>query len=127
MVYVSFCCLSRHRPRNTRIQGVQAKRKALDLDLDGKCCPLRTRKGSLAYRQAVEAWIVGRRADIPRAREFEHKPARVRRKEAKWQMRWKPINMSDEEKAFMDSVASDEQIAQVFVIPPGLIGETCNG
>lgn len=92
---------------NTRIQRVQAKRKALDLDINGKCAPMRTRRASLAYRLAVEEWIVGKRSVMPRRAEFEHKPARVRRKEARRQMRWKPINLSDRDKEFIAQYGYD--------------------
>lgn len=96
MVYVSWCCISRYRPRNTRIKMVQAKRKALDMDMDGKCCLLRTRKASLALRKAENAWMDGMRSERPHTSEFEHRTARQRRKEKKRACRWKSLELSRE-------------------------------
>lgn len=72
------------RPRNTRVRMVQAKRKALGLSQDGKCCGLRTRKASYAFRKEeqwlYETWWL--RLD---PRTFEHVPARRRKKDARQQ------------------------------------------
>lgn len=110
---------SRRKPmRNTRIQRVQAKRKALDLSQDGKCCGLRTRKASYALRQAEERWYQDMTAKQPHKRDYEHTTARMRRKEKKRALKWKPLDydtwllsLSDKDKAYMEEAS--EQIALV--------------
>lgn len=87
----------RPRRRNTRVQMVQAKRKRLFLDQDGKCCGLRSRKASYALRLEEERFLAGLRADLPRLCDFEHVPARRRRKEARRHLKWKPIQLSDKD------------------------------
>lgn len=100
----------RYPRRNTRIQRVQAKRKAMDLSQDGLCCSFKTRRASVAYRKAEEAWIIGKRDDMPRTREFEHKPVRVRRREKTRALRWKPLNLSDSDREFIAQYSYDPLI-----------------
>jgi hypothetical protein len=108
----------RPRPRNTRIQRVQAKRKALDLGQDGKCCYFRTRRASLAFRLAEDDYVEGRRSERPHMGEHEYKTARMRRNEKRQVLKWKPLDydawllsLSDEEKASMEEAS--KQIALV--------------
>lgn len=72
------------RPRNRRVQMVQAKRKRLFLSPDGKCLDL-GRRESYAYRLAEEAFYrrldAGEDASSPRLADFRrHVPARRKRK-----------------------------------------------
>ena len=62
---------------------MQAKRKALDLSHDGKCCSLRTRKASLALRKAEQRWYLDMSAEQPLPCEFERVSPRVARKQAR--------------------------------------------
>lgn len=137
----------RKYPRNTRIQKVQAKRKALDLSQDGKCCALKTRKASLALRKAEQDWYDGKRAEQPIACEFERVPPRVAKKQAKDARRfYRSFGPLENDSNFLDfseymtreivrtfALPSpvigvvDQELAHVFAIPPGEIGEMYNG
>jgi hypothetical protein len=79
-------CYVRAKPhrRNTRVHMVQAKRCRLDLSPDGKIPWLRaSRKDCYALRAAEECWYLGLRAERPNPREYEHVPARRRKKEVR--------------------------------------------
>jgi hypothetical protein len=93
---------ARPRPRNTRIQRVQATRKQLNLNQDGKYPTLRSRKASYAFAYEVERWCEMKRETPPRPRDFEHVPARRRKREARRQLKWKPIQASEQDLAWMD-------------------------
>lgn len=111
------------RPRNTRVRMVQAKRKRLDLSPDGKCCGLRSRKASYAFRLEEQRYYAGLRADLPNPRDFGHIPARRRKKEARRQLKWKPISMGERERDFIDYFQqSAEWLARRFDIPEPLPG-----
>lgn len=118
--------------RNKRVQRVQAKRKALDLDQDGKCCGLRTRKASMALRKAEQAWYEGRRAEQPHIAEFEHKTARTRRKVKKHErMLWnKAMRWNETDQAWMDAMrwGTSSDLDRVFAVRPEELGdENYNG
>lgn len=113
---------------NMRARKVQAKRKMLNLDVDGRYYGIRQRRASLAYALAVEEWINGRRTVMPRRADYGHKPARVRRKEKKREFRWKPLNMSDKDQAFMDAMSwgASGELDTMFAISPEDLGELNN-
>lgn len=112
---------ARPRPRNSRVQRVQAKRKHLGLSQDGKCCGFRSRKASYAFRQAEERfyqqghheWTPGG----PSARDYEHVPARRRKREARRQLRWKALAYNDQELAWIEAIhANTCEICAAFGI-----------
>lgn len=107
---------TRKRPRNTRVQMVQAKRKRLNLDQDGKYPGLRSRKASYAFAMEVERWCLNQRDDIPRHADFDHVPARRRRRDARRVLRWRSTSDSLD-KAWMDALnASTCEICKAFAI-----------
>jgi hypothetical protein len=107
----------RPRPRNTRVRMVQAKRKQLDLSPDGKCCGLRSRRASYAFRREEQRDAAGLRQAPPNPRDFERVPARRRKKEIRESrrrsMRWLPVPLSEQELAWMETM---ERIRQAVGI-----------
>jgi hypothetical protein len=115
---------ARRRPRNTRVQMVQAKRLRLNLDQDGKYPTLRSRKASYVFAYEVERWCEQKRETPLQPRDFEHRPARRRKREARRQLKWKPIRASEQERAWMDWMdASTCEICAAFGISEQFIGE----
>lgn len=116
-----------HRPRNTRVRLVQARRKAMGLSQDGKCCGLRSRKASYAFRLAEQRFydyylIPG--IIPPRVRDFEHVPARRRKRDTRSHLRWKLLPYSDEERAWMAMRDANAcEICTAFALSTPVIGE----
>ena len=94
------------RVHNTRVRMVQAKRKRLDLSPDGRCCDLRSCKASYAFRREEERYYAGLRADLPKRADYVHVPARRRKKEARHQLKWKPLHLSAQDLAWIESSRS---------------------
>lgn len=119
----------RRRTSNTRIKMVQAKRKAMDLDQDGKCCYLKTRKASMALRKAEREWMAGKRAEMPHASDFERVPPRRRRKQERREKRLvRGLKRLMDDMNYLDlSDYVDKQIVDVFRISEQEIGESFNG
>jgi len=115
---------ARHRPRNTRVRLVQAKRKAMGLAPDGKCCGLRSRKASYAFRLAEQRfydYYLTPGVIPPRARDFEHVPVRRRKREAQRPLRWK---LGDQERAWMEMRHANAcEICAAFALGAPLVGE----
>jgi hypothetical protein len=116
-------------PRNTRIQRVQAKRKALYLGHNGKCCSLRTRKASLALRKAEQRWYLDMSAEQPVASEYERVSPRVARKQASDARRfYRSFGPLKNDPNYLDlGEYFDREIAYAFTVPDHEIGETYNG
>lgn len=115
---------ARRRPRNSRVQRVQAKRERLNLSQDGKYPTLRSRKASYTLAHEVERWCEQKRETRPNLRDFEHVPARRRKRKARRQLKWKPIQASEQERAWMEWIdASTCEICAAFGINEQLLGE----
>lgn len=115
------------RPRNSRVRMVQARRKGMGLSQDGKCCGLRSRKASYSFRMAEQRYYdyyLTPGIIPPRARDFEHVPARRRKRDAQWQLRWKPLAYSDQERAWIDSRdANTREICTAFALSEPVAGK----